>query len=108
MLVETFLSKRLQLNTIPRPSGYRGRKITQLYRTYVPIEGLLRRRLHGISGNAGRWCGHVAPSAFISKPIIRSYGNLGFQSCKVGMGQPFWLPKFVMRVKEYQALKKRK
>jgi hypothetical protein len=44
--------------------------------------------------------GHVAPSAaFISKPIIQSYGNVGFQSCKVGMGLPFWLPKFVMRVK---------
>jgi hypothetical protein len=68
---------------------------------------------NGISGNAGCWCGHVAPSAFkvlnqVSvKPIIQSYGNLGFQSCKVGMGRPFWLPKFVMRVKEYQALKNR-
>jgi hypothetical protein len=47
----------------------------------------------------GRWCGHVASSAF---KVL----NLGFQSRKVGMGQPFWLPTFVMRV-EYQALKKR-
>jgi hypothetical protein len=38
--------------------------MTQFYRTYVPIEGSLSRRLYGISGNAGRWCGHVAPSAF--------------------------------------------
>jgi hypothetical protein len=74
---------------------------------YLHIEGCsLRRRLYGISGNAGSWCGHVAPSTFISKPIIQSYGNLGFQSRKVGMGRPFWLPKFVMRVKEYQAFEK--
>jgi hypothetical protein len=50
--------------------------------------------------------GHVAPSAFISKPIIQSYGNVGFQSCKVGMGRPFWLPKFVMRVKRVSSFEK--
>jgi hypothetical protein len=103
MLVEDDLVQKTATNIIPRPSGCRGRKMTQFYRTYVPIEGCsLRRRLYGISGNAGSWYGHVAPSAF----IIQSYGNLGFQSCKVGMERPFWLPEFVMRVKGVSSFEK--
>jgi hypothetical protein len=83
--------------------------MTQFYRTYVPIEGSLRRRLYGDFWKCWMlvWaCCSICIQGLkpgIGKPIPQSYGNLGFQS---GMGQSFWLPKFVMKV-EYQALKKR-